>query len=88
MFGLMRLLVIGFLVLTVVYFCLLLYSRAVRREKLEADWEAGNQELDRDNFVRTGLEDYDHSLRRKLIWGVYVVPTGLMILIIYLTNFH
>jgi len=35
MFALGRLLVVGFLVLSVVYICLSLYSRAVRRDKLE-----------------------------------------------------
>ncbi len=39
MFALGRLLVIGFLVLSVVYICLSLYSRAVRRNKLEKEWD-------------------------------------------------
>lgn len=88
MFALARLLVIGFLVLSVVYICLSLYSRSVRRGKLEKEWDDEINEGDRDAFVEAGLRDYDGSLRRKLILGVYVVPLGLMSLIIYLTNFH
>jgi hypothetical protein len=43
--------------------------------------------VDRDTFVQEGLTRYDSSLRRKLILGVYVVPTLLVMLLIYLTNF-
>ncbi|GAA6164389.1 hypothetical protein NBRC116590_20930 [Pelagimonas sp. KU-00592-HH] len=88
MFALLRLSVIGFIVLTVIYVCLSFYSRAVRRGKLEAEWEEEGMTGDRDAFVRAGLEDYDGSLRRKLILGVYVVPVCIVIALIYFTNFH
>ena len=41
--------------------------------------------------VRRAVNDgefYDHSLRRKLILGVYLLPLCLIGLIVYLTNFH
>lgn len=88
MFALGRLLVIGFLVLSVVYICLSLYSRAVRRDKLEKEWDEEIQQGDRETFVQAGLRDYDGSLRRKLILGVYIVPLTVISVIIYLTNFH
>jgi Ca2+/Na+ antiporter len=88
MFALGRLLVIGFLVLSVVYICLSLYSRAVRRDKLEREWDEEIQQGDRETFVQAGLRDYDGSLRRKLILGVYIVPLTVISVIIYLTNFH
>ena len=88
MFALGRLLVIGFLALSVVYICLSLYSRAVRKDKLEAEWDEEIREGDRDAFVQQGLKEYDGSLRRKLILGVYIVPLTLMTVIIYFTNFH
>jgi hypothetical protein len=88
MFALLRLSVIGIIVLTVIYVCLSFYSRAVRRGKLEAEWEEEGMTGDRDAFVRAGLEDYDGSLRRKLILGVYVVPVCVVIALIYFTNFH
>ena len=87
MFALARLVVIGFFVLTVIYVCLSLYSRAVRKGKLRAKWEAGMKKLDRDTFVKRGLEKYDGSIRRKLILGVYIVPVVVVSVIIYLTNF-
>ena len=88
MFALARLVVIGFVVLTIIYVCLSLWSRSVRRGKLEAEWSEEGMTGDRDAFVEEGLRAYDGSLRRKLILGVYVIPVCLVSLIIYLTNFH
>lgn len=87
MFALARLLVIGFFVLTIIYICLSLYSRSVRRGKLEAEWDEEVKSGDREAFVQEGLDDYDGSLRRKLILGVYVIPFCLVSFIIYATNF-
>ena len=86
MFAMFRLVIIGFIALTIIYLCLSFYSRMVRRRKLAAEWEEARQG-DRDTFIEQGLEEYDGSLRRKLIFGVYVVPTVLVALIVYLTNF-
>jgi hypothetical protein len=82
-----RLVIIGFIVLTVIYVCLSFYSRAIRRGKLEARWDEARGPGDRDTFIRRGLERYDGSIRRKLILAVYIVPTILVALIIYFTNF-
>jgi hypothetical protein len=88
MFALARLVVIGFVVLTVIYVILSLWSRSVRRGKLRAEWEEEGGTGDRDSFVDDGLQEYDGSLRRKLILGVYVVPVVTVAAIIYLTNFY
>ncbi|MGR3273254.1 hypothetical protein DU478_03900 [Thalassococcus profundi] len=88
MFALARLFVVAFVVLTIVYICVSLYSRSVRRGKLEAEWDEEGMTGDRDAFIRQGLKEYDNSLRRKLILGVYIVPMCLVGLIIYLNNFH
>lgn len=87
MLALARLVVFGFLILSVIYVCLSLYSRSVRRGKLEAEWDEEIKEGDREAFVKEGLEEYDGSLRRKLILGVYVIPIALISFIIYATNF-
>ncbi len=88
MFALARLLLIGLVVLTVIYVILSIWSRRVRRGKLNAQWDEEGREGDRDAFVEHGLDEYDGSLRRKLILGVYVVPLCIVVAIIYLTNFH
>ena len=85
MIAFLRLVVVGFVVLTIIYISLSMWSRSVRRSQLEAEWEE-TRSGDRDAFIERGLEAYDRSLRRKLILGVYIVPTLLVILIIYLTN--
>ena len=88
MAALIRLLVLAFVVLSVVYVCLLLYSRSVRRQALIEEWEAEGHRGDRDAFIRQGLEDYRGSLQRKLLLGVYIVPMLAITAIIYLTNFN
>ena len=88
MLALGRLMVIGFVVLTVIYVSLSFYSRAVRRGKLKVWWEEEGKPGELDAYVDKGLADYDGSLRRKLILGVYIVPICVVTLIIYLTNFH
>ncbi|MEL6451539.1 MAG: hypothetical protein AAFQ19_09775 [Pseudomonadota bacterium] len=85
--ALIRLLFIAFVVLSVIYLSLSLYSRARARDRLEAEWDAGNFDIPRAAYVRAGLVDYDRSLRRKLILGVYIVPMSLVCLTIYLVNF-
>lgn len=86
MFAFARLIVMGLVILTIIYVCLSLYSRAVRRGKLRQKWEDGPRKVDRDTFVQRGLEKYDGSIRRKLILGVYIVPVITVGVIIYLTN--
>ena len=57
------------------------------KAKLREKWQAGPQKVDLETFVQRGLEKYDGSIRRKLIWGVYVIPVVVIATIIYLTNF-
>lgn len=88
MLGFIKLFFIGMVVLTVVYVCLSLYSRSVRRDKLEKEWDDEGMTGDKEAFVDTGLKEYDGSLRRKLILGVYIIPITGIAAIIYFTNFH
>jgi len=75
-------------VLTVIYAVLSVYSRAVRRRKLAERWDSKDVlTVDRETFIRRGLERYDRSFRRKLILGVYVVPLTVIAIIVYVTNF-
>lgn len=85
--GVIRLFALVFIVLSVIYVSLSLYSRSVRRDKLEQEWDEAPRDGDRDAFIREGLEDYDSSLRRKLILGVYIVPVAIVGTIIYLVNY-
>ena len=75
------------IVLPVIYIALSLYSRNVRRGKLEAYWDEEGLTGDREAFVDLGLKDYDGSLRRKLIWGVYIVPVAVTAALVYVMNY-
>ncbi|MCH5377310.1 MAG: hypothetical protein JJ992_25385 [Planctomycetes bacterium] len=88
--ALIRLVVFGFLFLSIVYLAISWYSRSVRREKLEDRWlddHPGDTESpDRDAYIKDGMTRYEHGLRKKLIWLVYVVPTVVVIAILVITN--
>ena len=85
--AIIRLFVMAFIVLSIVYVCVSLYSRSVRRDKLEREWEEEGSHGDMDAFVRAGLKEYDSSLRRRLILGVYIIPAVIVGGIIYLVNY-
>ena len=84
----------GFLrpVALVLAFLLVLYlvlrvSLSLReRSRLAREWEEGNLGGDRDDHVRAGMDVYVHSLRRRLLWGVIVVPMAGLALLLYLLN--
>ena len=82
-----RLILILFVVLTVIYVCLLFYARARARERLIAQWAADMRVGDREAFIQEGLDAYQSSLRRKLLLGVYVVPIFGIVVMIYVQNF-
>jgi len=86
-FALIRLAVVGFVLMTVFYFLIGVYSRSLRREKLEKRWAAEGAKGDRDAYVEAGLRDYDASIRPKLIVLVYIVPTLVVAVVFYLVNF-
>lgn len=88
MFALARLAFFGFIVLTILYIGVSIYSRLVRRSKLAKQWQEEGGVGDRDAFIREGLEDYDDSFRRKLILLIYIVPVVLVAVTVYLVNFY
>jgi len=90
--ALVRLIIFGFIGMTVVYFMISVYSRSVRREKLENRWAEANPESDdmaaREDFVEHGLTEYAAGIRPKLILLVYIVPTIMVAAIHILTTYY
>lgn len=86
----LRLFVFGFLALSVVYLAVSVYSRSVRREKLEKEWaEEHPDEPDsaaRDAFIEAGMQAYQHGLRRKLIVLVYIIPAVAAAVLFFMIN--
>ena len=90
MIAFIRLAVFGFIGLSIVYLAVSIYSRSVERERLEKDWDADNEcggdSPARDAYIEAGMKSYEKSLRKKLIWLVYVIPMVAVAVLIYLTN--
>jgi hypothetical protein len=90
--GLVRLVIFGAIGMTVVYVLLSIYSRSIRREKLEDRWAeehpSGGDTVERAAYIERGMAEYEGSLRPKLLLLVYVVPTVLVIAIHILTTYY
>jgi hypothetical protein len=86
--GFLRLMVFGFLGLSVLYALVWLYARSVEKERLEKEFDAGGIPGDRDAFIDAGMVSYQSSLKRKLLWGIYIVPMTVIAGLIYILNFQ
>ena len=90
--GLLRLVFFGFIVLSIIYGAIWLYSKSVRREKLEDAWDEDHPDSDDDAarraFVKQGMDEYHAGIRPKLILLVYVIPTLVVITVLVLTNWN
>lgn len=88
--GLIYLVVFGFVGLSAVYVLVAVYSRSVRRERLEKHWDAhppeGADADDRRAYIEAGMAAYHRGFRRKLIVLVYIIPVIAVAVIIFLTN--
>lgn len=87
-FGWIRLAVVGYVGLTIIYFIMKIYLRSVRREALEKQFDAGGMDGDRDAFIETGMARYDKGLNKNLLWLIYIIPTVAFVATIYVLNFQ
>ncbi|HQY42941.1 MAG TPA: hypothetical protein PK450_02090 [Paracoccaceae bacterium] len=92
MIAFVRLMVFAFVGLSILYLIVSIYSRSVRREKLEKRWDAevheGQGETERTAYIEEGMRAYEHGLKKRLIWLVYVIPMIAFAVIIYLVNWE
>ncbi|MEO8530045.1 MAG: hypothetical protein ABI459_02380 [Deltaproteobacteria bacterium] len=85
---LIRIYLVAFVVLTIFYGLLRVYSRSLRREKLEKHWDREKPDgTDRETYVQEGLKAYDRSIRPKLFALIYVVPFIVIGVTIYMVNY-
>ncbi|QLQ17559.1 MAG: hypothetical protein HZT43_00635 [Exiguobacterium profundum] len=87
-FGLARLAIFLFVVLTILFFLLRIYARSLRREALEETWDQGGIDQPRDDYIRHGMESYEKGLFLKLLWLVYIIPTIVISALVYFLNFY
>jgi hypothetical protein len=89
--GFLRLMLFWAAFSALAYWLLLIYSRSLRREALEKEWDAGPPEdatpEGRAAFIERGMAAYEGSLRRKLLWGVIVLPFVAIAALVYLVNY-
>lgn len=88
MIGFLKLAVFGLLGLSVLYVSLSIYLRSLERERLEKEWDAGGIAGDRDDHIQRGLASHRHSLRRKLLWLVYIIPIAVVAALVWILNFQ
>lgn len=90
--GFVKLVVFGFIGLSVIYLSIALYSRSVRKERLENEFDEqhpdGAEPEARDTFIAEGMHAYNNSIRPKLIGLVYVVPIVAVSIIVYVININ
>jgi hypothetical protein len=91
--GWLRLAFVMYVALTIIYFLTSIYSRSVRREKLEKAWDTdpareGAPVAERTAFIEGGMQAYDKGLKKRLLWLIYVVPTIGFLTTIYFVNWH
>lgn len=89
--GWLRLAFFLYLGLTIAYVLTGIYSRSVRREKLEKEWDSdpareGQAKDERAAFIEAGMEEYRHGLKRRLLWLIYILPTIAFLATIYYVN--
>ena len=89
--GWLRLAFFMYIGLTIIYFVTGIYSRSVRREKLEKEWDTdpareGVSTEERRAFIEAGMIHYDKGLKKQLLWLIYVVPTLGFLATIYFIN--
>ena len=84
--SIVRVAMVALIFQTVIFVSLWFFARAKKREKLESEWGQKQSAVPRDAFVKAGLTAYGGPLKRKLIWGAYIVPTTLIVLLISLTS--
>ena len=82
----LQLIIGGFVLLSLAYWIISAYSRSIRRETLENEFDAGGITGLREDFIAQGMARYEHGLRKRLILLVYVIPVVLIVVIAYFVN--
>ncbi len=84
--GFFRPLLVVFVLLVAIHLALRVWLRRRERQRLAAEWEAGNRLGDPETYVREGMEQYDRSLGKRLLWLTIVGPMAALIALLYVLN--
>ena len=91
--GWLRLAFFLYLGLTLVYVLAAIYSRSVRREKLEREWDTdpareGMSQQSRAAFIEAGMAVYRAGLKKRLLLLIYIIPSIGFVATIYYVNWY
>lgn len=91
MFGIIRNIVIIFILLSIAYAILSFTARIKHRVQMEVEYKSQSElrqiTEDKDVFVARGMKRYGRSYKPKLILGVYIIPGVVMGFLIYLAQY-
>lgn len=88
MFAWVLRIIIVFAVLTAIYLALSIYQRWQENRRLEAEYDADpDRQEDRDMFIARGMKEYEGSLKRNLLIGVYVLPIAAFVILYLLAEY-
>lgn len=85
--GPLRVVVVVFVLLAIIYLWLARRQHRRERRRLNKEFDAGGIEGTRDEYVARGMEAFEHSLRHRLILGVFILPLIAIGVIVYVMNF-
>lgn len=72
--------------LLVVHILVASFQRTRKAAELEDQWVAAGQPMPWAAYRKEGMARLEKSLRQRLVYGVYVVPTTIIVLLALLTN--
>jgi hypothetical protein len=84
--GFLRPLLLFFALLVVMHLVLRVWLRLRERRRLAEEWELGPRLGDRGVFMDRGMDEYDRSLRKRLLWLTIVAPMAGLIVLLYVLN--
>ncbi len=87
MIAVLRLAVLIFAVMTVIYLILSFGLRQVAQKEARDEWEALETRIDWETFLERKMKHHNRAMRRKLVLGVYILPTLLIAALVYFVNF-
>ncbi|MEM8792036.1 MAG: hypothetical protein AAGE80_10485 [Pseudomonadota bacterium] len=81
-------LVILFAILSVIYIALSAYARYDERKRLQSEHSAGaGGGLSREDYIDRGMAVYERSWQKKALYGVFVFPMAVAVVLILIANY-
>lgn len=86
MFAVLRLFALLFVVLTLLYLVMSFALRQIALKEAREEWEKLDTRIDWETYLERQMKVHNRAMKRKLIVGVYILPTALVAALIYFVN--